>query len=189
MCGRQLGLMQDSGGDARSCSTNTSRWSSPPTLCSGGPQDDSSHCEVKMDGTADVQPSVMWQRQGQTGFKKGIVRVYMFNLLCQEKIMTFFSSGNKLQGKQKTNHQVLKLPPIRPLPSLQPAGMTCIMELKSQLGDLHLQLTEVRTENKLLKKVQHRHMVALQHFQDSEDSILQVRWVRGSLSQICIISK
>ncbi|XP_037836882.1 lebercilin-like [Kryptolebias marmoratus] len=48
------------------------------------------------------------------------------------------------------------------------------MALKSQVWDLQQQLAEARTENKLLKTVQQRHMVALKHFQDSEDSVSQI---------------
>ncbi|XP_038549743.1 LOW QUALITY PROTEIN: lebercilin-like protein [Micropterus salmoides] len=39
---------------------------------------------------------------------------------------------------------------------------------------LQQQLNEARTENKLLKRIQHRHTVALQHFQDSEGSLSQI---------------
>lgn len=42
------------------------------------------------------------------------------------------------------------------------------------MGDLRQQLSEAWTENKLLKRLQRRHMVALQHFQESEGSISQV---------------
>lgn len=45
------------------------------------------------------------------------------------------------------------------------------------MWDLQQQLSEARTENKLLKRLQHRHMVALQHFQDSEGSLSQVGFV------------
>ncbi|XP_045930105.1 uncharacterized protein LOC123986073 [Micropterus dolomieu] len=90
--------------------------------------------------------------------------------------------SKKPQGahRQKTNytanHQVLKLP-IKTLqvskPTSQSANLNCILELKSQVCDLQQQLNEARTENKLLKRIQHRHTVALQHFQDSEGSLSQ----------------
>lgn len=100
-------------------------------------------------------------------------------------VNTFFSSsGKKAQGphRQKTNYaasrQVPKLPPIKPLQvsksRIQSANLSCIRELKSQVWDLQQQLSEARTENKLLKRLQHRHTVALQHFQDSEGSLSQV---------------
>lgn len=44
---------------------------------------------------------------------------------------------------------------------------------RARCGNLQ-QLTKTRTEIKLLKKVQHRQTVALQHFQDSEGSLLEV---------------
>ncbi|KAM4590320.1 lebercilin-like protein [Fundulus diaphanus] len=52
--------------------------------------------------------------------------------------------------------------------------MTCVWLLKSHVWDLQQQLSEARTENKLLKKAQHRHTVAQQHFRDPEDSISQI---------------
>ncbi|XP_054868265.1 lebercilin-like protein [Amphiprion ocellaris] len=73
---------------------------------------------------------------------------------------------------------MLKLPPIKPLqglkPKLQPDSLISIRELKNQVWDVEQQLKEARTENKLLKRLQHRHTVALQYFQDSEDSISQI---------------
>ncbi|TNN69772.1 Lebercilin-like protein [Liparis tanakae] len=95
----------------------------------------------------------------------------------------FSSSGKKAQRPHKTNHttnrHVLKLPPIiKHLPVSEPripsADLNCIRELKSQVWDLQQQLSEARTENKLLKRLQHRHTVALQHFQDSEGSVSEI---------------
>ncbi|MEQ2211564.1 hypothetical protein XENOCAPTIV_007106 [Xenoophorus captivus] len=89
-------------------------------------------------------------------------------------------------------HEIQKLPPISPLqgskPRNQSANMNCIWMLKSQVWDLQQQLSEARTENKLLKKVQHRHMVVLQHFRDPEDSISQgmlreIRMCRDNLAR------
>lgn len=101
--------------------------------------------------------------------------------------MFFSSLGIKAQGhhKQKTNYtassQVLKLPSIKSLqvsrPRIQSAHLSCIRDLKSQVWDLQQQLSKARTENKLLKRLQHRHTVALQHFQDSEGSLSQVGWL------------
>lgn len=67
--------------------------------------------------------------------------------------------------------QVVKLPSIKPL---QASESNCIRDLKNQVWDLQQQLSKAWTENKLLKRIQHRHTVALQHFQDSEGSLSQV---------------
>ncbi|KAM4742713.1 lebercilin-like protein [Anableps anableps] len=89
-------------------------------------------------------------------------------------------ADTKAQGpqKQKMRHEILKLPPIRPpqgsKPRNQSANMNLIWALKSQVWDLQQQLSEARTENKLLKKAQHRHMVAQQHFRDPEETIKQI---------------
>ncbi|KAG7226124.1 hypothetical protein INR49_018735, partial [Caranx melampygus] len=95
----------------------------------------------------------------------------------------YLSDYKNAQGdyKQKRNYaahcEVLKLPPIKSLqvskPRTQSGYLNCIRELESQVGDLQQQLTESQTENKLLKRLQRRHMVALQHFQESEGSISQ----------------
>lgn len=121
--------------------------------------------------------------------------------------MFFFPLLDKnAQGdyKHKTNYaehcEVLKLPPIKSLqvskPRTQSGYSNCIRELESQVGDLRQQLSEAWTENKLLKRLQRRHMVALQHFQESEGSISQVGPLVGRvplvspmLSQIWIIAK
>ncbi|XP_071773973.2 uncharacterized protein LOC139926233 [Centroberyx gerrardi] len=80
--------------------------------------------------------------------------------------------------KQKTNHSVLRLPPIRPLQRpkqrIQSAHTHRIKELSSQVWDLQHQLSGAVSENKLLKRLQHRHTVALQHFHDAESSLPQV---------------
>lgn len=95
------------------------------------------------------------------------------------------SSGKRAQEphRQKTNtasFQVPKLPPIKPLqasrPRVQSAYMHCIREHESQVCDLQHRLNEASTENKLLRRLQHRHTVALQYFQNSEDSVSQVGW-------------
>ena len=111
-------------------------------------------------------------------------------------VKTFFcSSGIKAQEphKQKTNHAanqpILKLPSIKrpqvPKAGIQPlVDLNCIRELRSQVWDLQQQLSEAKTENKLLKRIQHRHMVALQRFENSERSISQV----GITAQISIIA-
>ncbi|XP_033970763.1 lebercilin-like protein [Trematomus bernacchii] len=90
--------------------------------------------------------------------------------------------GNKEPQKQKTNQNanrhVLKLPPIKTPQVLQPriqsASSTCIRDLKSRVVDLQQQLSAARTETRLLKNLQHRHTVALQHFQESESSVSQI---------------
>ncbi|XP_029923433.1 lebercilin-like protein isoform X2 [Myripristis murdjan] len=93
--------------------------------------------------------------------------------------------ANKAKGqglKQKTNctanHKVFKLPPIKPLQvpgqRIHSAQTHRIKELSSQVWDLQHQLSGVEAENRLLKRLQHRHMVALQHFQDTENSLPQL---------------
>lgn len=72
-----------------------------------------------------------------------------------------------------TNCYMVSLPPIRSLETPKPS-LKRIRELENKVWSLQQQLCESRAENKLLKNVQHRHMVALQHFQDSENSIAQV---------------
>lgn len=101
------------------------------------------------------------------------------NPICglMNKIMYFFLQTQGIQ-KQKMKCEILKLPPIRPpqgsKPLTQSANSNCIWALKSQVWDLQQQLTEAKTENKLLKKAQQRHMVAQQHFSDPEDRFHQV---------------
>ncbi|XP_054649255.1 SH3 domain-binding glutamic acid-rich protein isoform X2 [Dunckerocampus dactyliophorus] len=69
----------------------------------------------------------------------------------------------------------LKLPPINNAKTrIHSSYSNSIKDLKNQNYDLKLQLIEVKTETKLLKKVQHRHTVALQNYQDTEDSISEV---------------
>ncbi|XP_031146600.1 lebercilin-like protein isoform X1 [Sander lucioperca] len=166
---RQQGLMQqafshkEGGGDAVSCSTDTSRWSSPSRVCCGSNSSHySSDFEDQADSLTDKNPEVKtsdkWQASKTCGRKK----------------------GKKAQGphRHKTNNsanrQVLKLPPIKPMQVSKSADLNCIRELKSQVWHLQQQLGEARTENKLLKRLQLRHTVALQHFQDSEGSLSQI---------------
>ncbi|XP_029301710.1 LOW QUALITY PROTEIN: lebercilin-like protein [Cottoperca gobio] len=159
--------MKESDGDDVSCSTDTSRWSTPSRLrCGSNSSHYSSDFEDQADSltdrTLDVKTSDKWQESNTCGRQK----------------------GKKAQGpnKQKTNHtaycQVLKLPPIKHLQvsntRIQSANLNSIRELKSQVWDLQQQLSEARTENKLLKSLQHRHTVALKHFQQSEGSISQI---------------
>ncbi|CAG6005770.1 unnamed protein product, partial [Menidia menidia] len=79
--------------------------------------------------------------------------------------------------RKKTNRPILKLPAVKPVEGsklrVHSATTNCIRQLRSQVSDLQQQLSEVNNENRLLKTVQHRHTVALQHFQDSEGSISQ----------------
>ncbi|XP_059186517.1 LOW QUALITY PROTEIN: lebercilin-like protein [Centropristis striata] len=168
---RQLSPMQqaidhnkDGDGDAVSRSTDTSWWSSPSRQrCSSN---NSAHSSDSGDLLPDKIPQVKtpdkWQGSNTCGRKKGK------NAQRPHKPTTNYAA----------NREVLKLPPIKPLqvskPQIQSANLTCIRELKSQVWDLQQQLSEARTENKLLKRLQHRHMVALQHFQDSEGSLSQI---------------
>eukprot|EP00064_Thunnus_orientalis_P009662 superscaffoldBa00001241_g9687 len=158
MCAMQQAFAhrREGDSDAVSNSTDTSCWSTPSRLCCGSNTPHySSDFEDQTDSLTHKTP------EAKTSDK-----------------------SKKAQGdhKQKTNntanHQLLKLPPIKLLqvssPRSQSADLNCIRELKSQVWDLQHQLSEARTENKLLKRLQHRHMVALQHFQDSESSIAQI---------------
>ncbi|XP_054455502.1 LOW QUALITY PROTEIN: lebercilin-like protein [Anoplopoma fimbria] len=152
------------GGDAVRSSTDTSRWSTPPRLrCDSsrsyytsdfGDQDD-----TVMDKAPEVMISEKWPGSNTCGRKKG------------KKAQ----GPNKQKTKYTANSHFPKLPPIKPLqvsnPGVLSTDLNCIRELKSQVWDLQQQLSEARTENKLLKRLQHRHTVALQHFQDSEGSL------------------
>ncbi|GLD57101.1 lebercilin-like protein isoform X2 [Lates japonicus] len=169
MSDRQQRLMQqalahkrDSDCDAVSCSTDTSRWSVPFKLCPQYLPDCEDQGDSLADEASEAESSEKWQGLKSSGRKK----------------------GKKSQGayKQKTNYaahcHVLKLPQIKPLQvpkqRIQSANLNRIRDLKSQVWDLQQQLSDAHTENKLLKRLQHRHMVALQHFQDSEGSISQI---------------
>ncbi|KAM9811708.1 uncharacterized protein ACBT44_011184 [Syngnathus typhle] len=83
---------------------------------------------------------------------------------------------NPYNSYKKTEEIKLKLPPINtPVKTkIHSSYSNSINELKNQNYDLKLQLVEVKTETKLLKKVQHRHTVALQQFQDSEEGVSEV---------------
>uniref|UniRef100_A0A8P4GIX7 Lebercilin-like protein n=1 Tax=Dicentrarchus labrax TaxID=13489 RepID=A0A8P4GIX7_DICLA len=172
MCVRQQSLMQqtfahkkEGDGDAVSCSTDTSRWSTTPRPRSGP---NTSHCSSDYEDQADPLTD-------KTPEAKSSVK-------SQGSKPSRSKKGKKGPHRQKTNYaagrQVVKLPPIKPLqvsrPRIKSANLSCIRELQSQVGDLQQQLSEARTENKLLKRVQHRHTVALQHFQDSEGSLSQI---------------
>ncbi|XP_016517833.1 lebercilin-like protein isoform X1 [Poecilia formosa] len=142
--------------DTVSCSTNTSRWSSP--CCGSDGPGYPSDREETADRTPDDHPSAKLQGSKRSGY----------------------SQGTKTQAvqKQKMKHEILKMPPIRTLQGSksvnQAPSMNCIWALKSQVWDLQQQLSEAKTANKLLKKVQHRHTVAQQHFRDSNDDISQI---------------
>ncbi|XP_008423496.1 lebercilin-like protein isoform X2 [Poecilia reticulata] len=142
--------------DTVSCSTNTSRWSSP--CCGSDGPGYPSDREERADRTPDEHPLAKLQGSKRSGY----------------------SQGTKTQAvqKQKMKHEILKMPPIRTMQgsksvNLAPS-MNCIWALKSQVWDLQQQLSEAKTENKLLKKVQNRHTVAQQHFRDSNDDISQI---------------
>ncbi|TDH15079.1 hypothetical protein EPR50_G00027430 [Perca flavescens] len=150
-------------GDAVSCSTDTSRWSSPPRVCCDSNSSHySSDFEDQADSLTDKNPEVKTSDKQQS------------SKTCGRK------KGKKAQGPHKyntnnsANRQVLKLPPIKPMQVSKSADLNCIRELKSQVWHLQQQLGEARTENKLLKRLQLRHTVALQHFQDSEGSLSQI---------------
>ncbi|XP_031716758.1 lebercilin-like protein [Anarrhichthys ocellatus] len=175
---------EEGDGDAVRSSTATSRWSSPSRLqCDSNRSYHTSDFEDQDDPLTDKAPEVKtsdkWPRS---------------NTLGREK-------GKKAEGpnKQKTDHtashHLPKLPPIKPLqvskPGIPSADLNRIKDLKSQVWDLQQQLSEARTENKLLRRLQHRHTVALQHFQDSEGCLSQIlenhsnkaRVLQGSLRE------
>ncbi|CAK6974397.1 lebercilin-like protein [Scomber scombrus] len=155
-------------GDAVSCSTDTSRWSSPSRLCcdSNSPhyssefEDQTDSCAYKTPGAKSSDKCQELKPSGRTKAKKA-------------------QKAPKQKTNHTTNHQLPKLTPIKPLhvskPRIQSANLNCISELKSQVWDLQHQLSEAKTENKLLNRLQHRHTVALQHFQDSEGSVSQIQ--------------
>uniref|UniRef100_A0A3Q2PMA2 Lebercilin-like protein n=1 Tax=Fundulus heteroclitus TaxID=8078 RepID=A0A3Q2PMA2_FUNHE len=152
--------MDDGDHEAVSCSTSTSRWSSP-RCDSDGPQYPSDR-EEAADRTPGDQPSAKLQGSKLSGCAKGDAGG---------------KKGREVR-KQKVKHEIPKLPAIRApqgsKPTNQSANMTCVWFLKSQVWDLQQQLSEARTENKLLKKAQHRHTVAQQHLRDPEDTISQI---------------
>ncbi|KAM8769899.1 uncharacterized protein AB9X84_004919 [Acanthopagrus schlegelii] len=166
MCDRQLRLMQaahqrEGDGDAVGRSTDTSRWSSPSSLHCGSRH--SSDSEDQADPLIDKSPGAYSSDQPR-----------------QPKLRQI---GKGAQGprRQRTNTasiQLPKLPPIKPQqvlrPRVQSAYMHCIREHESQVSDLQHQLNQASTENKLLRRLQHRHTVALQYFQNSEDSVSQI---------------
>ncbi|XP_041849956.1 lebercilin-like protein [Melanotaenia boesemani] len=106
----------------------------------------------------------------------------------QEKWPSLESPGSQKSGfkkdqarrgnMQKLNHHKLKLSQVKTMhvskPRVQSASMHLIRALRSEVWDLQQQLSEAMSENKLLKQVQHRHTMALQHFQYSEGSIGQI---------------
>lgn len=69
-------------------------------------------------------------------------------------------------------------PPIRPLDGvgqrIASAREHRIKELSSQVWELQQQLKGALQENRLLRRVQSRHTVALQQFQDSQSGLPQV---------------
>ncbi|XP_047450016.1 lebercilin-like protein [Mugil cephalus] len=153
-----VGPKKEGDSDAVGCSSDTSVWSTPPRLWSESPQ----HlwdCEDKADSVTGRTPSVKKLRGGDKGVKA--------------------QGPHKQKTKHTVNCHIMKLPPIKQAlqgskPRASSAGRNRNKELKSQVRDLQQQLNEARTENKLLKRLQYRHTMALQHFQDSEGSISQI---------------
>lgn len=81
------------------------------------------------------------------------------------------SSTSQQVSKSNAGTQPLRLPFIR---AIQASGFTNLKDLQSQVTNLQQQLSEVKTENKLLKGIQQRHMTALQHYENAEESLPQV---------------
>nr|XP_057936028.1 arp2/3 complex-activating protein rickA-like [Doryrhamphus excisus] len=98
------------------------------------------------------------------------------NVLFQTKTQLHKTMDDKkFNPYRKTEEIKLKLPPINNVKTrIHSSYSNSIKDLKNQNYDLKLQLIEVKTETKLLKKVQHRHTVALQNYQDTEESISEV---------------
>ncbi|XP_077396505.1 uncharacterized protein LOC144032876 [Festucalex cinctus] len=98
-------------------------------------------------------------------------------VVFQTKTQTHKAIPDKKYNPYKKTEEIkLKLPPINSgtKARIHSSYSNSINELKNQNYDLKLQLVEVKTETKLLKKVQHRHTVALQQFQDSEEGVSEV---------------
>ncbi|XP_019720419.1 lebercilin-like [Hippocampus comes] len=98
-------------------------------------------------------------------------------VVFQTKTQTHKTTPDKKYNPYKKTEEIkLKLPPINSATKtrIHSSYSNSINELKNQNYDLKLQLVEVKTETKLLKKVQHRHTVALQQFQDSEEGVSEV---------------
>ncbi|KAM9734020.1 uncharacterized protein ACNS7B_015924 [Menidia menidia] len=142
--------------DSMSSSTDTSRWSTPSRMCCSS--EDPRHSFGSGEKTGSPLSWEIKSGQKLSGPKRGL-RV-------------------QASTRKKTNRPILKLPAVKPVEGsklrVHSATTNCIRQLRSQVSDLQQQLSEVNNENRLLKTVQHRHTVALQHFQDSEGSISQV---------------
>ncbi|KAK9520657.1 hypothetical protein VZT92_020528 [Zoarces viviparus] len=150
---------EEGDGDSVRSSTATSRWSSSPRL----PRNSHISCNTSGFGEQDeplrgkapeVKTSDKWPR-----------------LITRER-----EKGKKVQCQIASRYS--KLPPIKPMPVSTPGILSADLnrkDLKSQVWDLQQQLSEARAENKVLKRVQQRHTVALQRFEDSEGCVSQVR--------------
>nr|XP_040030261.1 LOW QUALITY PROTEIN: lebercilin-like protein [Gasterosteus aculeatus aculeatus] len=158
---RHVAHVKEGDSDVVISSSDTSRWSSPCRL-----QSDSNRSNYTSD----------FEDQDDTLTDKGPKAETSDT--CRRK------KGKKAQGpnKQKTNHaancNVMKLPPIKrqqvSKPGILSADLNCIGDLNNQVRDLKRRLSEARTENKLLKRLQHHHTVALEHFQESKSSFSQI---------------
>ncbi|XP_061684365.1 putative leucine-rich repeat-containing protein DDB_G0290503 [Syngnathoides biaculeatus] len=98
-------------------------------------------------------------------------------VVFQTKTQTHKTTPDKKFNPYKKTEEIrLKLPPINTVSKtrIHSSYSNSINELKNQNYDLKLQLVEVKTETKLLKKVQQRHTVALQQFHDSEEGVSEV---------------
>ncbi|XP_041734437.1 lebercilin-like protein [Coregonus clupeaformis] len=103
------------------------------------------------------------------------------------KALTQNKRGQWCKNKKNTDSRKRKaplFPPIKllegPNQRIRSAHRHRIKELNSQVWELQQQLSGVSTENKLLKQLQGRHMLALQHFQDSQSGLPQVLAKHGS---------
>ncbi|XP_061576499.1 lebercilin-like [Cololabis saira] len=180
----QLSLVQkaneegDGVGDGDAAwSSDTSRWSTPSWLDCDSDAPQSGRKDNLLINTLDNHLSPKWKQSKKSGFKKGKNVQETSKPSVQDNSVeknTARSQGHTLQ----TTGQSTKLPPIKPqqvsTSNVHSASTICVKELKSQVWALQQELSEVRTENKLLKKIQHRYTVALQRHQDSESSIPQI---------------
>ncbi|KAM8904011.1 lebercilin-like protein isoform 1-T2 [Spinachia spinachia] len=182
---RHVAHVKEGESDVVISSTDTSRWSSPCRLQSDSKRSNyTPDFEDQNDTLADQAP------EAETSD------------VCLAPDTSRRKRGRKARGpnKQKSTHaanrNVLKLPPIKAQqvskPGVLSADLNCIGDLKNQVWDLKQQLSEARTENKLLKRLQHRHTAALEHFQEAAGSFSQIltnhsneaRGLQGTLRQV-----
>ncbi|XP_062417616.1 lebercilin-like protein [Pungitius pungitius] len=177
--------MKEGDSDVVISSTDTSRWSSPCRLQSDSNRSNyTSDFEDQDDTLTDKAP------------KAKTTDKCLGPDTCRRKKGKNTHGPNKQKTNYAANRNVLKWPPIKPKPVSKPgipsADLNSIGDLKNQVWDLKQQLSEARTEIKLLKRLQHRHTAALEHFQESKGSFSQIltnhsneaRGLQGTLREV-----